>query len=571
MRHFPMTTLFCGLAFSLACLLPSSSLMAAGTVAVVHLTGDQGYIRLAQDGVQLEAGKVYLSSVRVKGYVRPGSGDHVGSLYSEPSVEYSNYWHDHEEGWTRISRLIKPDQTKEYDFRVSLWSTRDMTVEHVELTAADNPTQSLLTNGNFEAGLAPWFAHGGQVELSQEPAEGLELAPGASVTYTRFDGVEESLRAFPGQNVMLLIPHNDLFPVEDSVVESILARLDSSWELFERFTGFYPSSFADRVAEAPVTMPTLAVVESTCGAGCGMVSALGIEIGRGIWEETYENAVQGLGTRGVFEYEMGRNFWTFGSRLETADEPSYHMGTAFATIMGYLAGVAAGSTSEPGNGLVDWVETFRDGYQAYSENPDFNVLLAGGIDAERVHGGLWLHLMESETGLFLPRYFRSLLTLDSASNLDEAVANHVIASSVGVGENLTTFFELLDFPVPAGTSDAVDAALANQPILSMSNDVVLDVLDGRTNEVTPTINDSHPLGNSIPIQLLALEELEFDSTQVPPDSEGILLEPEAIPAGLTPIPYLVADPFGNYDQANMYLNVIVDRVFGDRFEPSKTP
>jgi len=548
-----------------SCFVNCPSLASGDTVPAAHLTGGQGYIRLAQDGILLEAGKLYLSSIRVKGNVRSGIGDHIGALFNEPNVEYSNYWYTNDGGWTIINRLVRPTQTKEYDFRVSLWSTRSLTIESAELTAADDQAENLLANGSFESGIPPWFAHGGQIALSQEAPGGSELQSGQPVTYTRFDGNQESLRAFPGMRVMLLIPNNEIYPVEDEVVESILNRLDSSWALFERFTGFHPASFADRVAEAPVTMPTLAVVESTCGAGCGMVGALGIEIGQGVWEQTYENAVQGLETRGVFEYEMGRNFWAFESRLETEDEPAYHMANAFATVMGYLAGVAAGSTTEPGNELVDWVQSFRNGYQDYSDDPNFDILLRGGIDAARVHGGLWLHLMESETQFYFPRYFRALLSLDAASSLSEAVANHVIASSVGAAENLTTYFQLLDFPVPAGTSTEIDVALANQSTLELSSDISLNVIDGQISEINPAGYSTHPWGDAIPIRVSALDEVEFANTQVPPHSVGILLEPEAFPVNSVPIPFLVFDPFGNFDQANIFLSVI-DPVFRDGFE-----
>lgn len=538
----------------------------AGTIPAAKLTGDAGYIRLAQDSLEFEANTVYLATIKVKGQIRPGLSDHLIELWNAPQVEYSDYWFSDEPGWTTINRLIKPNQTGEYGFRLSLWSTRLLIVQEVKISAIETAEVDLIRNGTFEFGLDYWYADGGELELIDADQNGSVFSPGTEVAYIRFDSAQEVLRAFQGHSVVLLIPTNDIFPVDDQIVYDILDRLDKSWLFFERTTGFRPPSPGTRINGWNITKPTLAVVESTCGAGCGLIGANGIEIGRGIWEQTYNNFIGAQGTRGVFEYEMGRNFWAFGPQLHAPESPNYHLATAFATIMGYLAGVAAGSTAEAGDELVDWVQTFRDGYAAYADDPDFSILLAGGIDAERIHGGLWLELMESRTTFFFPRYFRALSSMETADNLLDAVANQIIAASVGVGENLIAFFESLDFPIRTGLSDAIDDALKSQPILSMAVDIELRTIAEAIQKITPTANSIHPFGDEIPLELIVLDSIPFNQMIVSSERGSIFLKPDTVVTSPVAIPFLISDPFGNLDEGEIFLSILPDEVFHDRFK-----
>jgi hypothetical protein len=364
-------------------------------VPLIRLSKDEGYGRIVQRGVFLEEGKTYVFSCRVRGAFRAGLHDHLAEVfafgdepvYSEPQYTTSG-------GWTTVRRAFTPTVTRQYDLGLATWATSVFEATDFELRESPGGA-NLLRNGDLAFGLQDWESDGGRIELVHVSAEADWMpAAGQLVAYQRFDGQTEMLRAYQGREVMLLVPDDAVFQADPAVVRKILHRLDESWDYFRRTTGQQPGTSGNPVSWGGQThligLPTLAVVEESCGAGCGSVGSTGIEIGQAFWEKTYNNAVAGGETRGVFEYEMGRNFWFFGHLFESAEVPTYHLGTAFATIYGYQAGVAAGSTEQPGNELVDWVQTYRDGFTSYLAAPDWSLIRDGGITGERIHGGLWL-------------------------------------------------------------------------------------------------------------------------------------------------------------------------------------
>lgn len=152
---------------------------------------------------------------------------------------------------------------------------------------------------------------------------------------------------------------------------------------------------------------------------------------------------------------MGRNFWMFHDQLHAPDVPEYHLATAFATIFGFKAGVAAGSTTDKGTELVDWTNSFRTAFDDYLAAPDFSILTKGGQRAEKIHGGLWLYLGEKYGDEFYGRYFRELAMQPAAKTLNEATANHIHACSAAAGEDLSEWFRTsLKFPVRGQTTRA---------------------------------------------------------------------------------------------------------------------
>ena len=468
--------------------------------AVLERLPGHGYARLVQSGLGLRAGQRYTFSMRLLGEVRFDASDHIPNLESGVRLDGvaqefngTNVSYSFEDGWTHYRADVVVPFSGRFNLRLALWSRPRIVFTDVSLT--DSRGNDLVRNGDFSRGLAYWVSDAfDRVSWSATPTASpdaravVTVAPtprspsclgdrevsaragaadaidGLRVHYERFDGAWEWLTAYEEARITLLVP---IEPAVDLLaVREIACRLDASWAFFQQVTGVSPVASARTLTVAGQRVsymrPTLAVVEHTCGAGCGFLGSYGIEIGRALWEETLENHRRGAETRALFEYEMGRNFWLFGDHLHSPrpNEQAYHLATAFATVFGHLAGVAAGSATGPGHENYDWVQTYHAAFDAYSAFPDFAQLRGGGIGNEKVQGGLWLHLGTVYGDDFFPRFFRAVLVQPRAIDLRGAVANYVTAASIAAGEDLVEWFEdELGFPTTVGLQSRVAIAL----------------------------------------------------------------------------------------------------------------
>jgi hypothetical protein len=432
----------------------------------VRLTKEEGYGRLVQRNLELKKGETYHFSCRIAGHIRFGKHDHVPQLLRGAGLgRVGPKSYTEKDGWTKLecSLIVNGDET--YDLALSVWNLSSIEIADVSLRPNKRDVE-LVRNGRFQAGLKHWEADGGEIELLANFKPTVrEKLDGLLVTYRRFDGKTEELTAYEGEEIVLLVPQQ---PVVDSKkIRGLVQRLDLSWRYYAITTGRQPSTRTTQLTvdnkRMTIYKPALVVVKESCGAGCGLVGAAGIEIMPQIWTETYRNHVTGAETRGLFEYEMGRNFWMYHAQLHSDQAQKYHLATAFATVFGYKAGVAAGSTTKPGNNLVDWVQSFRDAFDKYVDDPDFSFLLNGDQPAEKVHGGLWLYFGDKYGEQFYPRFFNSVAKQPRAKSLNDAVGNYIVAASVAAGKNLEPWFrEKLSFPDVTGLNHRVDDALRNQ-------------------------------------------------------------------------------------------------------------
>ena len=95
------------------------------------------------------------------------------------------------------------------------------------------------------------------------------------VQYTAFDSTPYVLQPWLGRNVALLTPTNQA--LSTNVIGPILVALDAAWDYYRSVT---PSTRSPG-ALASTTLSgrdTIAVVNSTCGAGCSYVGDTGTEI-----------------------------------------------------------------------------------------------------------------------------------------------------------------------------------------------------------------------------------------------------------------------------------------------------
>ena len=457
-------------------------------VEVMQISKESDYARLQQRGVRIQSGLSYKLQMEVIGAYRPTNTDHFPEFCAgciDP--QFTSYEADFDGSITRIEGLFVSHFEGDYTFSLSLFSVPTLLVKSVELVEVSSGI-NLIKNSDFTAGNRHWSMDGGEMSVLDVEIPKPVTLDFTEVTYRAFDGREYKLNAIEGESVVLLIPLNGNY--NQDIIYQILSSLDDGWQYFQYVMGQDPLYNGNNVFidNTQVTnKPTLAAVASTCGAGCGWIGATGIEIGNGTWEETYFNAVNKMETRGVFQYEMGRNFWLFGHQLQAADWDPYHLATAFATIFGFKAGVAGGSTQESGNSLVDWVATYEAAFLDYLNAPDWALLKNGGQKGEKIHGGLWIYMENQYGDAFLPRFFREVSKMPSSKTLTDATTNYAIAASKASGRNLKDFFESsLLFPIDGIRFDTEVGGLTepNTRPLALGREAAVSVEKNKSVEIS---------------------------------------------------------------------------------------
>lgn len=152
-----------------------------------------------------------------------------------------------------------------------------------------------------------------------------------TVTYTAFDGAVYQLQAFRGKNVALLLP--------DSWLGAAGLTADERRDLLDRSDWFYEHYKELMQAEpAGSGLLTIAGVPVTCGGGCGLVGAKGIEFAADPGNFNFMRPeIAADKVPGVIVHEMSHNFDIHSSYLSYLPEH----GHAWTTFMGEYSAVYA--------------------------------------------------------------------------------------------------------------------------------------------------------------------------------------------------------------------------------------
>ncbi len=286
-----------------------------------------------------------------------------------------------------------------------------------------------------------------------------------AMSYVDFDGQTLSLVGHLGQHIALLVPPGSW---DDVVVDRIVGRLDAAFAYYHSITGHAPSG-----GDLYKGLDEIAVVPSTCGAGCSYIGTNGIELLQSSWQELYDD-VSSAGTFDqVLFYEFGRNFWYLTPKLTyLAPDDDGTVTTGFAVLnrftsmdaAGVTGGPFYGSTVMPFSQLRSDVEALVD---EYVQNPSLNwsntLAVGQGVPGSNL----------GSTDLFasmvmrLAKYFGSGIythlwldaeNLPDAATTQQAVDNFMLAACAASGRNLSSLFADWRIPLdPAATA----AALAN--------------------------------------------------------------------------------------------------------------
>jgi hypothetical protein len=279
------------------------------------------------------------------------------------------------------------------------------------------------------------------------PSSVAQLPP---ITYHAFDGHTETLVPWRGEEVALL--SDPAAERDPAVMRNLLSALDRAYRFYSTAMGREPTPYFTLEGRT-----TIAQVTSTCGAGCGYLGFTGIEIASGYFEGMYEQAKSNLYDQIPF-YELGRNFWFYGSQLAFRPPQQDPVTAGFAVWMRFESMDAA----RVGGDLQ--LEKMRSQMEslvdAYDANPSltFSQTLAENKSPGPLNGtDFWASIMTRLADLyggeqFIERFFERAPGLPVAESTADAVTNWVRASSYAACADLTDFFYLRwGFPQPDGT------------------------------------------------------------------------------------------------------------------------
>ena len=305
---------------------------------------------------------------------------------------------------------------------------------------------------------------------------GLTTNSDGSVSYSAFDGTSYVLRPWLGRNVAVLTPTNQ--NLSANVMGSILVALDAAWDYYGSITP--PNRQPGALPGTTLfNRDTIAVVNSTCGAGCSYVGYTGTEI-----LPTYFNILyNGYKNAGQFDqvlfYEFGRTFWLYSGQLEYHQPDIDPIVTGFAVYMRFASMDAAGVAGGPFNGssflqfrtavtnLIDsyitsaslnWSNTFR------MNRAPANPL---GLGATDLFASLLMRIgRDFGDESFNQNLWRQVVLRNVAFSTQQAVDNFALAVCAAVNQNLTgVFTNTWRFPISTNATQEAFQRWGQQVVL----------------------------------------------------------------------------------------------------------
>jgi hypothetical protein len=217
------------------------------------------------------------------------------------------------------------------------------------------------------------------------------LQPGAAVDYSKLAfnperweqrGLSTQLVPWFGKQTVFLTTRSNL---DYAVMGRFVGRLDAGWQLYADLTGRSPRLF--KQLDAKATIAAVPDVNLTCGVGCGLIGATGVEIAA-FYDRSYPLMV--VHTNAFPQlcfYEIGRNFYTFGERHSLFI-------TGFAVFMRYVCMDTLGC-EDPDPRTRETIEQAEELYAKSDMGflKAFTTLDGLGEKAPRIKGadGKWLH------------------------------------------------------------------------------------------------------------------------------------------------------------------------------------
>ena len=276
------------------------------------------------------------------------------------------------------------------------------------------------------------------------------------IEYTAFNNIKYQLCPCVGRNIALLVPPS-LYDI--SILTAIVLKIDSAYDFYFMANGQKPTLYYKYL-----TYSTVAVTDSSCGAGCGFLGATGIEMVTGFFNVLYNDVMNNNLYDQVVFYEMGRNFWFYRNKIEyVGPDEIANITTGYAVFMRF-ASMEYSGVSGANFGSVPF-DTFKqrviDHFSIYLSNNSlswFNTLKLGksatGGSPTTLVASLFFKLnslfgepfSQTTENSFISKLWRAVGNTTKRLTTLNAIDNLISAVSVASGTDAKPLFASWKFP-----------------------------------------------------------------------------------------------------------------------------
>ncbi|MFT3681039.1 MAG: PKD domain-containing protein [Ferruginibacter sp.] len=320
------------------------------------------------------------------------------------------------------------------------WSFGDGTV-----STAMNPVHNFSSGGIYNVKLVVSNELGSDSITKQ-----LKISPYPQ-TYTAYNGTVLNLYAWEGKKIMVLSRNNDL---DRSTMFTWLRAIDTGYNYYKACTGSDPIPYTPTYINGH---PTIADVPATCGAGCGLLGFTGIEILNPYFDQEYNYIKSGVLSHVPF-YELGRNYWFYGNKIENK-APAFPVAGGFAVFMGYMSRLGTGLPLAPfGTMSAADIQARMDGmvdlYMADTSLNWNNTLgVNQGVPGTNSNGAdlftSFCYRLQRDYGgdNFMKNIWKQVALRPDAVTQQDAIDNFFLASCGAANKNLTALFQSWRWPL----------------------------------------------------------------------------------------------------------------------------
>jgi hypothetical protein len=232
--------------------------------------------------------------------------------------------------------------------------------------------------------------------------------------------------------------------LDPAVVTKMVAALDEAWEYYQSLTGREPTPYFTYN-----NLATIAVVDDTCGAGCGFLGFTGIEILRPFFENAYTQLQQNNLYDQIPFYELGRNFWFYQDQLGALDAfvTGFAVFNRFQSMdVAMVQGTSFGVTDFEATRhaiLHDMAQLYLSdesttGIEGLTTKPPANPFHFGTAD---VAASLFYRIQEDFGSDAYTQFWQVMDSLPKATTAQEAVSNFLSAAKAATGVDYGALFK----------------------------------------------------------------------------------------------------------------------------------
>ncbi len=270
--------------------------------------------------------------------------------------------------------------------------------------------------------------------------------PGEAITYDPIDAALPpiDMDVLRGRNIALLTPIADRARYDTDTMTKIVSAVDAGWDYYADLTGRLPTIQPSKSIDG---LGAVAVVPSTCDAGCGFLGFTGIEIIGDPYFDVWmhDSVLQDDEYDHIAFSELGRNFWFYGTQLGA--QTGTDAANGFAVASRFFSMEAAGVDGAPFNDTLpfkDFQNSIMDDMSwAYFEDDSLswdNTILTGvaptnrfGFSSADLLASLYGRIHEDFGNEAYSQMWQTIGNGPSATDAEQATANFIDAATEVTG------------------------------------------------------------------------------------------------------------------------------------------